>query len=129
MYCHDCGVWSAPSRSDEEHASSRTHHQEVTMNSKGVEDRRKRTYRLKFDNREDELIVATSSAEATMLRDGGPESRMPYQIVDETAMADWIADRAAHAAERLALSTPLRDRIHGTFELDEPKRTFVAKEL
>lgn len=69
-------------------------------------------FRLQFDgDRPDEYITAESSVEAANLRDGGPESRPPHTITDETAMASWLdgrADRIAADPHPLALRRATR---------------------
>lgn len=57
----------------------------------GHDDRRKRVYTLLFDNREPETVEAYSPAEAVAARAGGRASRLPYQITDQTALAEWLA--------------------------------------
>ena len=65
----------------------------------GAAERRERVYTLHFDDGVKETVTATSPAEAVAQR---YPALMPYQITDETAMAEWVAKRQTLVLERTA---------------------------
>lgn len=77
-------------------------------------------YKLQFDNGPDQFVTAATSTEAVAARIG---ERQPHTITDLTALEEWAASRGTVQA-----TTPLRDRIMGRFDEEQP-RYFAAKEL